>query len=156
MKSSNIYKGLIYLFVIYNFTIYANCQENMLNKNIEKSVDSIFNKFLAEDFYRDTALAPNSGWVMTLPSGKKVSRSFLRQQADTIISIGSSVVPELFKWVMHDNLAIRYIAIYSLQKLTDLEPYTPYFDREDTASNRKKAIEVWSDWWKKQVENKNN
>ncbi len=70
-------------------------------------------------------------------------------QAAPIIAYGGKAVPHLFKWVMSENLAVRYIAIYSLQQITGLSPYVPYFDKEDQAGNREKAIKIWKGWWEK-------
>jgi len=113
----------------------------------EKRVDSIFLNYQNEIFNESSDLNEASGWIMELPSGKSVIRSFLMYQADTIISLGNETVPHLFKWVMNDELYIRYIAVYALQQITGISPYIPYFDKEDPDGNRQKAIKAWNEWW---------
>ena len=147
MNKLAIHPGFILaLFLV----IIASCQAQVNEKNkkiMETKIDNMFINFQNEKFREDTNLAPQSGWLMTLSSGRKVSRSFLMFQADTIITFGKNAVPHLFKWVMNDNLSVRYIAIYSLQQITGLEPFTPYFDQEDAENNREKAIAIWKEWW---------
>lgn len=128
----------------------ACCQEKKEEKQMKKKIDRIFTDFQNEKFFKEKGIIPESGWIMTLSSGKKVTRSFLMRQAAPIISYGREAVPYLFKWVMIEDLPIRYIAIYSLQKITGLSPYIPYFDKEDHAGNRENAIKIWKEWWKEQ------
>lgn len=120
----------------------------------EAMVDTLFLGFLHEKFFIAEGLREESGWMMELPSGKMVTRSFLRLQADTIISIGNDAVPCLFKWVMNDNLFIRYIALYSLEQITGISSGVAYFDKEDLPGNRQKAIKTYDEWWEKQKEKK--
>lgn len=129
-------------------------QETMKKSNIESSIDKLFENFEDGIFQQDKELHEESGWIMYMGSGKELSRSFLMSQANTVISYGKEAVPCLFKWVMNDSLFIRYIAIYSLQQLTGLSPFIPYFDQEDMDGNRQKAIKIWSDWWEDQRNSK--
>lgn len=117
-------------------------------------VDTLFTDFMHERFMETNGLKEESGWMMDLPSGKQVTRSFLMRQADIIVKLGVDAVPELFKWIMNDQLYIRYIAVYSLQQLTGISPNIPYFDKEDRSMNRQKAIKIWNEWWDKQKEKK--
>jgi hypothetical protein len=91
-----------------------------------------------------------SGWIQALPSGEMIHRATLQTQAQPIVGMGREAVPELLKWVQAPEWHVRYIAIYSLQEITGLEPYTPYFDDEDREKNRPKAIVVWKDWYDSQ------
>lgn len=128
-------------------------QDKMNVMTIKHKIDSLFVDFENEKFIQDTGLVAQAGWMMTLPLGGEVSRSFLMTQADTIISFGKDAVPFLFQWVMSDVLAVRYIAIYSLQQITGLKPAIPIFDKEDAARNREKAIAEWKAWWENQQKN---
>ena len=148
------------IFLLICFMVVTECTGEVMTKksekedqqNIEEKIDRIFMGFLNEEFFEQEGVTPDSGWVMLLPSGREVTRSFLMNQASPVIVYGDEAVPHLFKWVMNENLAVRYIAIYSLQQITGLSPYTPYFDKEDRTGNRQKAIKIWKEWWEKQQE----
>jgi len=105
---------------------------------------------------RSTAIKALSGWLMTLPSGREVHRSVLQDQATKLIVLGPEAVPLLFEWVMHENLAIRYVAVYSLQKITGISGSIGYFDTQDKGASREKAIRLWRKWWEKHHEEGND
>lgn len=111
-----------------------------------KGVDALLAQYQKESFAEPTRPVLMSGWMMTLASGRKVSRSFLQAQADPIIKCGRAAVPVLCRWVMSDDLHVRYIAVYSLQKITRLHPFVGYFDKEDKDHYREKAIAEWMRW----------
>lgn len=90
---------------------------------------------------------PQSGWEISLPSGRTVTRSTLQAEARVLIALGPDAVPHLLPQVMNDNQALRYVAIYVLQQITGEKPYLPYFDEEDHEENRPRAIEVWRRWY---------
>ena len=116
---------------------------------MEQTVDTLFSGFQEGKFDDVPGIISEAGWKMPLASGRIVTRSFLQKQAFAVIALGREAVPCLFKWVMHDDPAIRYIAIYSLQEITGLKPYVPYFDSgKDSKNYRKRAITVWEDWWR--------
>jgi hypothetical protein len=128
--------------------VFSPCIQSVQNQStVEIKIDHIFQGFQKEKFVESKDLTETSGWMMELPSGKSVSRSFLMNQAEPIITLGKEAIPALFKWVMNDQLYIRYIAIYSLQEITGLSPFTAYFDKEDSAGNREKAIKTWNEWY---------
>jgi hypothetical protein len=87
-----------------------------------------------------------SGWEMPMPSGGSVSRSILQEEADPIIAHGREAVPYLYRWVMTDNLAVRYVAVYSLERITGIQPGILTFDKEDQAGRREAAIRAWKAW----------
>jgi hypothetical protein len=136
-------------------TITAGCapqgQRNMSDQTatgpIEREVDTLFNGFANVKFVEFEGVTEVSGWTMELSSGRVVTRSFLRHQAEPVIGLGPDAVPHVLRWVMHDDLPIRYIAVYSLQQLTGLSPHVPYFDKEDHQGHREKAIKEWQAWW---------
>jgi len=88
-----------------------------------------------------------SGWEMTLSTGDKVARSTLQAEAEPLLLIGAEAVPYLLPWVMSDDLATRYVALYALEQITGEKSYVPYFDQADDAGNRKKAIAAWQAWY---------
>ena len=83
------------------------------------------------------------GWLMTLPDERLRDRNGLRLHATPFIKCGPDAVPYLFKWVMHDNLAIRYIAAYSLEQITGMASGIYWFDQEDKDRHREGAIRAW-------------
>jgi hypothetical protein len=88
-----------------------------------------------------------SGWEMELPSGDVVVRSTLQTEAAPLIELGGEAVPYLLPWVEQDNLALRYVAVYSLQKITGLSPELAYFARDTGRAQRDAAVRVWREWF---------
>ena len=88
-----------------------------------------------------------SGWEMTLSTGDKVARSTLQAEAQPLILLGAAALPHLLPWVMNDDLATRYVALYALEQITGEKPYVPYFDQADEAGNREKAVAAWQAWY---------
>ena len=89
----------------------------------------------------------HSGGLMTLPDGTAVRWSDLQDSARPFIEKGKVTVPHLFKWVMHENLAIRYIAIYALEEITGVGYRTPYYLVDADGSERTAAIARWKEWF---------
>ena len=98
-----------------------------------------------------TDTTPQSGWEIPLPSGRIVTRSTLQAEARVLMALGSDAVPHLLPHVMNDNLALRYVAIYTLEQITGEKPYLPYFDQADHGKNRPRAIEVWRRWYEARI-----
>lgn len=94
-----------------------------------------------------TDTKPQSGWEMSLPSGRTVTRSMLQAEARVLIALERDAVPHLLPHVMNDNLALRYVAIYTLEQITEEKPYLYYFDQADQEGQRARAIEVWRRWY---------
>jgi hypothetical protein len=82
---------------------------------------------------------------MTLPAGKTVMRSTLDAQAQALVALGPEAVPRLLPWVRNENLALSYVAIQALRRITGLEPFTPFF--ENTGNERAQAIGAWEVWY---------
>ncbi len=90
---------------------------------------------------------PQSGWEVSLPSGRSVTRSTLQAEALALIELGPDAVPPLLPRAMDDNPALRYVAIYALERITGEKPYLPYFAQADHGEHRARAIEVWRNWY---------
>lgn len=88
-----------------------------------------------------------SGWEMPLSTGEKVVRSKLQAEAQPLILMDAQAVPDLLPWVMNDDLAARYVALYALERITGEKPYVPYFDQADIEGHREKAMAVWRAWY---------
>ncbi len=141
--------NILFLTLILTVNV-LNSQKKIIEEQMKRKVDSIFTNYQKEKFIDNKDIYIESGWNMELLSGRIVTRSFLMNQAAPVITLGSNAVPFLFSWVMNDNLAVRYIAVYALQQITGLNPFISHFDKEDAANNREKAIKIWEDWWIKQ------
>jgi len=112
---------------------------------IEYAVDGVFSRLAAGELAE--CISPvQDGWEVDLPSGRTVARSTLQSEARALIALGPNAVPHLLPWVMNDNPALRYVAIYTLEQITREKPYVPYFDQADHGENRTRAIEVWRRW----------
>ena len=91
-----------------------------------------------------------SGWVMTTETGKEVHRAILQDQAVPLISIGPDAVPELLKWLEHEQMHIRYIADYSLEQITGKNPIFPHFATLEELRSKgwlKTSVETWQGWY---------
>ncbi len=112
----------------------------------QKKIDKIFQNFAEGKF--DRVRMPVSGWVIRGPSGSFESRSVLQWQAKKfVIPQGEKAVPFLFKWVRYEQVSVRYIAVYSLEKITKVNPSIPNLGKSKDGSEEK-AIAVWAQWIK--------
>ena len=94
-----------------------------------------------------TGLQEESGWEMSLPNGKTVLRSTLQAEARALIDIGPEAVPFLLEQATHENLALRYVALFALEQITGETPHVPYFARDDSEGHLANAIAVWRAWY---------
>ena len=93
------------------------------------------------------ATLDQSGWEMPLSTGEKVERSRLQAEAQPLIRMGAEAVPDLLTWVMNDDLAARYVALYALEQITGEKPFIPYFAETDPEGHREKAVATWRAWY---------
>ena len=115
---------------------------------IGSEIDRLMNRFVQGDFPDEPVSYTGGGWSMTLPDGRLMDRNGLRTVfAVRVIDCGVNAVPHLFKWVMHDNLAMRYIAAYSLEQITGIRCNIIWFDQKDASQQRENAVARWQQWW---------
>jgi len=113
---------------------------------IEETINGLFSRLTAGDL-AECVDPVQDGWEAELPSGLTVARSMLQAAARPLVALGPYAVPHLLPWVMNENPALRYVAVYALEQITGEKPYLPYFDRVDYGENCARAIEVWKRWW---------
>ena len=133
-------------------------QQTQTNKNTSKElekmnptsdkVDKLMTGY-AKGIFKKRPFGPVSGWMMTNEKGDKFHRSLLMLNAETVIAEGRKAVPALLKWLSHEQMEIRYIANFSLQKITCQKPYMPYFSSLEhiKKSYLKNANDVWLSWY---------
>lgn len=114
--------------------------------NNRDEINEILQRVAAGELGGSTTL-DQSGWEMALSTGQKVARSRLQAEAQPLILMGSKVVPDLLPWVMSDDLAARYVALYALEQITGEKPHVPYFAQADEEGHREKAIAAWRAWY---------
>jgi hypothetical protein len=122
------------------------------NAQIGAEVDRLMEGILRGDYPEGPTGYEGGGWLMTLPDGRVIDRNGLRLYATHFIKRGADAVPGLFKWVLHENLAIRYIAAYSLEQITGIASGIFWFDAEDQERHRETAIRAWKYWWENHSE----
>lgn len=83
---------------------------------------------------------------MELPSGRPVSKSILESYTDSLVKYGKRAILPLSKWVMADNLAIRYVAIHALEKITGIKYDGYYFWPDESGVSRGRSIHAWLNW----------
>jgi hypothetical protein len=88
-----------------------------------------------------------SAWLG--PSGNLIHRNTLQEAAGPIIAMGKPAVPCLLKWVRHREWYVRYVAIYSLEKITQQETMAQYHDPIN-ADTQREAIQIWQKWYDEQ------
>ena len=113
---------------------------------VQDTVNDVFHRLAAGDLAEPVSPI-REGWETDLPSGRTVARSMLQEEAGLLVVLGSAAVPYLLSWIMNDNAALRYVAIYALERITGEKPYLPYFAQADPEGHRTRAIEVWRAWY---------
>lgn len=112
---------------------------------VKQQVDAVFQRLQAGTL--QPPQGPQDGWEMALPSGKTVTRSVLQGEARPLIALGPEAVPALLEWADQASLALRYVALYSLEQITGERPHVSYFDADDKEGSRHKAISTWRKWY---------
>lgn len=111
---------------------------------MKESVDAVFER-LAEGRLSQSERGPGDGWHTALPGGKTVARSTLQAEAKPLIDLGPGAVPDLLHWVHHENAALRYVAMFALETMTNEHPRVRYFDNDRAQQDA--AIAVWRRWY---------
>jgi hypothetical protein len=114
---------------------------------MEETIDGVFRRLSAGELGEDESPLFQEGWETQLPSGKVVARSTLQHAAGPLIALGAEAVPYLLPRVANENAALRYVAIYALERITGEKPYLPYFDPFGGGEDRTHAIEIWKRWY---------
>jgi hypothetical protein len=111
---------------------------------MKASVDDVFERLAQGQLSRPEA-GPVDGWQTSLPGGATVARSTLQSEARPLIALGADAVPHLVPWVHHDNAALRYVAIFTLEQITGERPQLGYFDADRAQQDA--AIATWQRWY---------
>ncbi len=113
------------------------------------SGDDAMRRLANHDFVGADDHYPSRRWLMTTETGQQFCRSTLRQQSQLFDCLGRSAVPDLLKWLAHDQMEIRYIASYALQRITGLNSRLPTFATLDELNEQgwlAKARAEYEDW----------
>jgi hypothetical protein len=136
-------------FIILATTLLATTGQTDDTNSPAFQVRAVMKDVLAGKFRQgETGLV--SGWIMTTEDGKQFHRATLQDQVVPLIAVGTEAVPELLKWLDHDEMHIRYIAHYSLDQITGEEPFFPHFATLEELRRKgwlKTAIAAWQDWY---------
>ena len=94
----------------------------------EKSAaDQIMEKYAGGEFERPRASILVSGWQMKTTGGKSFARSQLQGYAKNVIKLGPSACKDLLKYIEHDDMVVRYIAVYSIEETLNIDLPFPWF-----------------------------
>jgi hypothetical protein len=142
---------LVSTVVFATFGISMRLNKGQRQVDVDKSVDHIFDNLVRGELTESRSLFVASGWKVTLPSGRRVLRDVLQKEAEAIIRLGPDSVPSVCRWVRHDNLAIRYVATFSLKKITGIESPIGHFEtgNKEVRARLEEAIKRWEEWWEK-------
>lgn len=125
-------------------------RESRLQSGVD-TVDDAMSRFAKHDFLQPEKFELVSGWIMTTSSGDQLHRATLRRQSRLFDALGSAAVSDLLKWLDHDQIEIRYIAIVALRNITGMKPHFPHFaTRQDLADHGwlADATEEYENWLK--------
>ena len=112
-------------------------------ETIASRVEVILAAYAAGEFRTPSGLAPGGGWDLTLPSGRTVTRSFLRYQAKPLIELGSPAVePLIASLPRQGDPATRYIVVYALDEISNRRSGLDY-RRPPTTAEIDQAAKVW-------------
>jgi len=111
-------------------------------------------RFESGDFFLpEVEGAPKaSGWKMANEKGHSFNRSLLDLQAEKIVPLGREAVPELVRWLAHDEMQIRYIAHRALEQITFVRPTFPHFATlAQLKTNRwlEESRNAWMSWYRR-------
>jgi hypothetical protein len=112
---------------------------------VADEVDRIFER-LVSGRLGDTA-PDASGWEMTLPSGLAVTRSTLQAEAQPLVRLGVDAVPALLRWAQDEQPALRYVATFALEEITEQRPFVRHFAEGSHDADRERAIRAWRAWY---------
>jgi len=107
-------------------------------------------RIAAGEFIGRKVEGPVSGWVMTNEKGVEFQRSILVLQADALIPLGEEAVPELLRWLEHEEMQVRFIAHLALEKITGLDPHFPHFATLEQLRSRgllEECRRAWREWY---------
>lgn len=90
---------------------------------MQTQVDAIMSAYAAGKYVEAGGIVEESGWSVTLPSGRTVTRSFLQRHAKPLVALGPEALEPLIAWVARaPDAASRYVAIYALEQLSGRHP----------------------------------
>jgi hypothetical protein len=112
---------------------------------VGRAIDLLFRDFEQEEFHLPDGPYNASGWMMPLRSGAQIQRCCLQRAAEPIIARGPAAVPHLYKWVLNEDPPVRYITIYSLERITGVRTRIPHLRRHDLREDQA-AVARWQQW----------
>lgn len=121
--------ALLSLACLQSVTIAADSDNRVGDQRTAAAADQLMRKFAAGNFpvRKVDDGVQRTGWIMISESGKQFYRGNLQFYAQELIDIGPTACPSLVKWVEHPQMEIRYIAVYSLEKISGNEIGLPTF-----------------------------
>jgi hypothetical protein len=115
---------------------------------MKSEVDAVFER-LSQGRLAPAKPGVVDGWETNLPTGATVTRSMLQSEAQPLIRLGADAIPALLPWVLHANVALRYVAVFALGEITGERPLIGHFD--DDPAPRTQAIAIWRAWYEHRV-----
>lgn len=110
---------------------------------VEEEVKRILSACAEGQFRESSGIVEDSGWELTLSSGRTVTRSFLVHQAQPLVALGKSALEPLILGVeTAEDPACRYIAIYALNELSGTQPMIDHLV-SPSAEIIRSAAEEW-------------
>lgn len=120
---------------------------------IRAAASRVMKKFARADFEKDGIPPLMHGPSFKDSRGKRLHEKFLKTQSDKkLIPLGKHAVPELVQWLDHDEIYIRFIAKYALEKITGIDNKThqyPINEEPYSVGWFKEIKEKWLTWYEK-------
>ena len=110
----------------------------------------------AKGVFDETPSPSEDGWTMDV-HGEKRNRSFLRRQAEHLVSVGRPAVPVLLERLDDQQRYMRYICACALEEITGLAPTFYYFGEphkpfQGETDWFEKAHDTWKLWYEEHRE----
>lgn len=110
------------------WVLYWSAASASAQTDIEKAVDAILDSYGEGGAPSDDPLKSQSGWEVQAPTGAFVVRSDLREHSRALLLLGTAAVePLIARLGATDDPAIRYMAVYTLNRITNRTVRLPYF-----------------------------
>lgn len=106
------------------------------DSDVESKVKKLLSAYEKVEFLNPTELIAGSGWTHANENGEVFHRNILRYQADPLIKLGRPALPFLINWVDHKRFEMRYIAIYSIERISGESAGIGYFLSQNEIINQ--------------------
>lgn len=142
--------GICFYFLQKNTNSFSISHINDKQVTLKDKIDTTFKNYLNGIYPPLKRNRSYGGWTIKLPNGfGGTVRGILQYYAEPLISLGADAIPYILPWIGSKEPSIKYIAIYSLEKIMDIDLNLSVFDVENVKEKEMSAVCQCIDWMKK-------